>query len=299
MEILRHVYRHRFLRSEDLYALMGRSQDRLSRRLTTLFRAEYLDRPSAQIDRFRSGGMQPFVYGLGALGAKYLKEVAGMPVGSTDWRARNRSYTRENMEHTLAVSRFLVQLELACRASGAPEFVCFEDILRAAPEPTRRSSQPMAWPVNVQWHGGKSTVTLAPDAMFALRVIKPDGSKARANFFVEIDRGTMTVAPSQAARESDAFPFRATVLRKLLAYADSWRQKLHESRFGIKAPRVMFIGPSAPRTQSIQRAAFTFVVKPLGLPAGLFVFATQLNAQSPLNWGYADAAGDSVAMVGG
>jgi len=137
--ILRHVYRHRFVRADDFQRLLKRSADRLSRRLTLLFRNEYLDRPPAQFDRFREGGSKAFVYGLGAKGARFLKEKVGMAIGPTDWRARNRTYVRENLEHTLAVSQFLIDLELACRKRIDLSLIHFSDIVAAAPEATRRS----------------------------------------------------------------------------------------------------------------------------------------------------------------
>jgi len=136
-EILRHVYRHRFIRADDLYRLFSdRSADRLSRRLTALYRAGFLDRPIAQIDRFKQGGSQSVVYGLDTAGARYLKETLGVPIGSADWKSRNRSYTRESLDHTLAVTHFLVDLEVACRARPDVSLIRFEDILANAPEAT-------------------------------------------------------------------------------------------------------------------------------------------------------------------
>ena len=62
--ILKQVYRHRFVRADDVYRLMERSSDRLSRRLTLLFRNDYLDRPMCQVDRYHEGGSRALVYGL-------------------------------------------------------------------------------------------------------------------------------------------------------------------------------------------------------------------------------------------
>src|SRR3569833_1851852 len=133
-EILERVFRHRFIRADDLFRLFpDRSPDRLSRRLMLLYRNRYLDRPIAQIDRFRGGSSQPLVYGLDNAGARYLAEIAGRPPASTDWKARNRSYTRENLDHTLAVTRFMVDLELACRARGDVELITEAEILADAP----------------------------------------------------------------------------------------------------------------------------------------------------------------------
>jgi hypothetical protein len=257
--ILRHVYRHRFIRSEDLYRLFGRSEDRLSRRLMLLYRAGFLDRPVAQIDRYQQGGSRSMVYGLDAAGARYLKETCGVAIGGADWKSRNRSYTRENLDHTLAITRFMVDLEVACRERPDLTLITFEDILAAAPEATRTSPNPGSWPVPIQWHGGRSIVHVAPDAIFGLRMVQPDGKALRSYFFLEVDRGTMTIVPSERVRESEAFPYRATILRKLYAYGDSFRAKLHEERFGIKAPRVLFLTKSEGRAEAMRHAGATFI----------------------------------------
>jgi hypothetical protein len=297
-DILRQVFRHRFVRADDLYRLFGkRSADRLSRRLTLLFRAEYLDRPNAQIDRYHEGGSRAFVYGLGNAGARYLKGTLGLAIGATDWRSRNRTYTRENLDHTLATSHFLIELELACRARADVSLIPFEDILAGAVPETRRSRFPMSWPVPIQWHGGKAQVQVAPDALFGLRVRRADGTSARTYFFLEIDRGTMTIVPSERVRESDAFPYRATILRKLYAYADSYRLGLHKERFGIQTPRVVFLTTSAVRSTAMRSAASELVVKPLRLPTGMFLFGAEIIGSDPLAIDFCDASGQNVRLV--
>ena len=223
-----------------------------------------------------------------------LKEKFNVAIGSADWRSRNRSYTRENMDHTLGVARYLVDVELACRARPDLELVPFEEILAASPEPTRKSNSPASWPVPVQWHGGKSVVHLAPDAIFGLRMQLPDGHARRAYYFLELDRGTMTIVPSESVRESDAFPYRATILRKLYAYADSFRQKLHETRFSIKAPRVVFITMSEARASAMMQAAQALVVQPLRLPAGMFLFGAIENG---LNIPLRDTDGQATPLL--
>src|SRR5215210_4536200 len=56
IEIIRHIARHRFLRSTHIAALVGRSLDRTNDRLLRLFHAGYVDRPRAQLDRFPTSG---------------------------------------------------------------------------------------------------------------------------------------------------------------------------------------------------------------------------------------------------
>jgi Replication-relaxation len=296
--IIRCVYRHRFVRADDVYRLFpSRSADRLSRRLTLLYRAGLLDRPVAQIDRFRKGGSQAFVYGLDTAGARLLKERFGVPIGVADWRSRNRSYTRENLDHTIAVSRFLVDMELASRALDDLTYVAFEDILRKAPEETRRSPYPGRWPVEVYFYGARGTVHLAPDAIFGLRHHRPDGTSRSSYFFLEIDRGTMTIAPSERVRESDAFIHRSTILRKLAAYAESWRQELHKRQFGFAAPRMLMLTTSVTRAEAMRRTAAELIQAAHAIPTGAMLFGHLPDGENPFGVALSDVGGGKVLLV--
>jgi hypothetical protein len=298
LAILQHVHRHRFIRASDLQRLLDhRSQDKLSRRLTWLFRAGYLDRPPAQIDRFGEGGSRSLVYGLGSAGGRVLKERLGARVGPTDWRSRNRSYTRENLDHTLAVTDYMVSLELACRARPDVQLIRFEDMLKDAPETTRRSAYPGRWAVPVQWSLAKAEVLLIPDAIFGLRV-EQDGEPARRSYvFLEVDRGTMTIAPARRVQESDAFLYRATILRKLLAYAESYRLALHKEYLEIPTARVLFLTTSEVRAEGMRRVAHDLVVGPLGLPEGLFLFGVQ-SGDDPFRSEFQNSIGAEIGLVG-
>ncbi|HEY4941880.1 MAG TPA: replication-relaxation family protein [Rhizomicrobium sp.] len=286
--ILRCIYQHRFVRADDLYRLFPqRSKDRLSRRLMTLYRAGFLDRPASQIDRFRQGGSQALVYGLDNAGARFLKEKLGSPIGATDWRSRNRTYTRDNLGHTLAVSTFLINLELECRARGDVSLIPFENMLERAPEKTRNSPMPGKWPVQVQVNGSRAQVYIAPDAIFALQ-FKKDGQTVRSHFFLEIDRGTMTIAPAESVRRSEAFLYRATLLRKFLAYVESWRQKRHQEHLGIGNARTLFLTTTAVRSSAVQKAA-RILLDQANVSASLFLFGT--DQMPSLSKSYLDARG--------
>src|SRR5258705_11644002 len=64
VEIVRHVARHRLIRSTHIAALVGRSLDRTNDRLLRLFHAGYIDRPRAQLDPFPPYGSAPYIYAL-------------------------------------------------------------------------------------------------------------------------------------------------------------------------------------------------------------------------------------------
>jgi hypothetical protein len=63
LAILRHVFRHRFLRSTHLQALFGGGQG-LLRRLAELYHHAFLDRPREQIEFHAHAGSKPMVYAL-------------------------------------------------------------------------------------------------------------------------------------------------------------------------------------------------------------------------------------------
>jgi hypothetical protein len=298
IEILRRVFRHRFIRAEDLYRLFpDRSPDKLSRRLTSLYRNQFLDRPIAQVDRFREGGSQSMVYGLDTAGARYLAENEGLSIRSGDWKARNRAYTRENLDHTLATTRFLVDLELACRARPDISFIPFEEILASAPEETRNSALPGRWRVPVRWADRSGTVDVVPDAIFGLRLQRPDGSSARSFVFLEIDRGTMTIVPAKQLRESDAFLHRATILRKVLTYAHSHLQAIHRNHLGVPVARVLTLTTSKARAEAMREATERLIVRPARLPPGLFIFGAD-NGGDPLCTAYVASDGTTVRLTG-
>ena len=98
-----------------------------------------------------------------------------------------------------------------------------------------------------------ATVPVAPDGFFGLR-----DAKGRSNFFVEADRGTMTLK-------------RFT--RKLQAYAAYFRGKKQEEKLGIRFFRVLTITSSAARCRNLVQAATAAEdVREVGR---LFLFATE------------------------
>ena len=298
IEILSRVFRYRFLRADDLYRLFpDRSPDRLSRRLTWLYRNQYLDRPIAQIDRFRSGGSQAFVYGLDNAGARLLAERLGLSITSGEWKARNRTYTRENLDHTLSIARFMVDLELACRRSGNVELISFDEVLADAPERTRRRPQPGRWSVPVRWADASGEVTVAPDAIFGLRLTQADGRTVRTFVFLEIDRGTMTIAPAKRVRESSAFLHRTSILRKLLTYGTSHHLQLHREHLGIPIARVLTLTTSLARAEAMRETAFNLVTRPMRLPPALFLFGALEASDDPLATAWIDAAGEPTRLT--
>lgn len=225
--LLWHVFTHRFLSSAHLVHLAGGSTQPVLRRLQLLYHHGHLDRPRAQLDYYHQGGSRPMVYGLGSKGARRLGVASG--------GFEERQVGRLHLQHTLRVADVLVSIEVACR--GRREFLS-EATLREDLAPGR----PFHWAVTVRHGGGFRRVGLIPDGVFALHDV--DGR--RVLYFVEADRGTMPVSRRSLAQSS--------FLRKLLAYAATWEQGLHGSRFGVARFRVLTVTSSPARARRLVEA---------------------------------------------
>lgn len=256
--IIRLVYRHRFLRSPQIAALIGGNSQPLLRRLKLLYHHGYLERPRAQLQYYERGGSRSIAYGLGNKGGALLKQELGVAFRKVSWGEKNRAVGRMFLEHALLVSDVLVALELACRKSGRVR-LCMDEEL-PVPDKAR-----FRWKVTLAGHVRLGVV---PDRVFALELTRADGSFDRAYFFLEADRGTMPVTRWNLSQTSFA--------RKLLAYEATWSQGLHHSRFGFHRFRVLTITTSPARVESLVQAC-----SQLKRGHGLFLFADKSALEHP------------------
>jgi len=256
-EILRLVYRHRFLRSSHICALVSGSTQQLLRRLKLLYHHGYLSRPRAQIDYYHHGGTSEMVYCLGRHGASLLKMEFGEMFRSISWDEDDTSDRRVFLKHALLVSDIMVAVEFACRQSG---------IRLLTEHDLAKSNRPFRWKMNVQ--GQKLTV--APDRVFAFEALDVDGNSGRSYFFLEADRGTMPVTRKTVSQSS--------FFRKLLSYEATWTQAIHEKQFGFSRFRVLTVTTSQERVRSLVEAC-----SKLKTGHGLFLFTDRAILEQPHN----------------
>src|SRR5437773_4482688 len=86
-DIIRHVHRHRFLRSSHIVLLTSGSVQQTLRRLQLLYHHGYLERPRSQIDYFHRIGSRPLVYGLANKGLAVLRHENAAEY--LDWQIKN------------------------------------------------------------------------------------------------------------------------------------------------------------------------------------------------------------------
>jgi hypothetical protein len=239
-EILEQIYRHRFLRSDHIAALVAGSAQQITRRLQRLFHNGYLDRPRCQIDYYQSGSRR-IAYGLGKKGL--------------DWLGRERPHLfrrptakRPNfigklfLEHSLLVSEIVVAVELACRRQSDVRFLCAVDA---------EAFVPSQWDVNIV-----ERCRVVPDHVFGLEY-----GGNRCWYFLEADRGTMPVTRHTLERSS--------LRRKFECYAATWSQKVNQS-FGIQRFRVLTVTTKSDRVTSMIEVCRD----KLKTGRGLFLFTT-------------------------
>jgi hypothetical protein len=242
-EILHHVHRHHFLRSDHLAALTTGSPQQMLRRLQRLYHYGYLERPRCQIDYYQSGSRR-MAYGLGNKGAAWLKHDRSLPFHQLDWKRKNH-VGRLFLEHTLLISDIMVAVELACRNHKDVRLLTADDLQLA------KMREPFQWNVNI---GQRHRCGVIPDRVFGLEF-----NGERCWYFLEADRATMPITRGDLSQTS--------FYRKLLAYETTWTQNVHRRDFGIDRFRVLTVTTNSARVQGMVAAC-----QKLKHGRGLFLF---------------------------
>jgi hypothetical protein len=240
LAILRLVESFRLLTSEHIQRLAPGSPQGILRRLQLLFHTGYLDRIRPRFAH--GGGSSKMVYAITNRGVQMLrKEGLIQNPSKTDRNAQNRDLHDLSIRHTLLVSYIRTILTAARKRHSGLELLFW------------REGRELIDAIEVTLPDTYAKVPVAPDGFFGLQ-----NAKGRLYFFVEADRGTMTVK-------------RFT--RKLLAYAAYSRTEKHKEKFGIQKFRVLTVASSAARCKNlVQAAAAAEDVRDVGR---LFLFAAE------------------------
>jgi hypothetical protein len=249
LDIIKQVYKHRFLTSEHIAALIDGSGQGILRRLQLLYHAGYLDRPREQIKPYHAGSTA-MVYGIGNKGADYLSQALNVPRSKVDWTSKNREAKTVFLEHTLEIANFMVCLELACRQTKNVQLIGPAEILR--PTAKHKKENALAWAVGKIIKDEKTgdrkhyNFSLVPDKLFGLHFPEDPPDRNKAFFFLEVDRSTMPINRSNL--------FRTSFAKKLSLYWESWQQGLFEQNFHFKNARVLTLAKSPARIVSMIEA---------------------------------------------
>jgi hypothetical protein len=285
LDILRAIYRYRFLHSIHLATLSGGSRQAILRRLQLLFHHGYLDRPPMQLDWYTKGS-EPMVYALGRRGAEVLETVDHVRRDGIRWDTKNWNLSRVFLHHTLAVAEAMVAFEAACRSRAGVRFITPEEVLLWAPESTRRLRLPFRWHVEVRQGGKPYRLGVEPDRVFGLQFEDAPENRRHTFFFLEADRGTMPVARKDLAQTS--------FLRKLLAYQETWRKGIHKAHFGIPNFRVLTVTTTGERAEHLLDACRS--LSRSGSRLFLFADQEQLAEENILAQDWVNGVGELVRL---
>ncbi len=272
LEIIRHIAKHRFLRSTHLARLMPhRSYKKLLERLGALYHNGFVDRPRAQLDYYATAGSAPIVYALGTRGALVLAERDGMDRAQVDWTWKNRSVGRIFVDHTLLTADVMVSAQCATRLHPDIKLMNAQHILAGAPEATRGAANPFKLRTRTNHNGKQFDVSVVPDAVFGLDFT---AERKRKYFFLEADRATMPIMRADLGQTS--------YYRKLVAYlAGGGKANAFGAHFGIGNFRVLTVTTSRERTTTMIEA-LEELTRGAGSSQFLFVDRTTLHASHDL-----------------
>ena len=255
-QILLEVYRHDVIDANTIYALLApRTPNKIRRRLLKLHQAGYLRRlPQLEEIYVSGGGSLPIAYTLDRSGQTYVEGFFGLRPKKKRIRERASRLSASFILHSLEQARFMVSLRRSVELRDDCRFLYPEDIYRYfAPEILNRDQLPYGIRTRVRWYDYRETQGTNPDGFFMLFFPGEPEGRQRRSIFLEIDRGTETVNPSDKQVRGLKFWERTSILRKFVVYAAAHERGVHEKEFGIPTFQVLTITTNPGRVREMQR----------------------------------------------
>jgi hypothetical protein len=227
VEIVKLVYDHRFLDSDQIRALSDGSGQGISRRLQKLFHHGYLDRPPQQFTY--ASGNKKIIYALGNKGADILATAYGIDRARIDWRNKNYEAKLRYLDHTMMISNFRVCLTLALKEISGTDVIFWKQ---------RQAGDLKDHVIVSDQSGHRIRLPINPDSFFGIFDSRIKNKEPHMYFFLEADRSTMT---------------NARFLRKMRAYWLYYHQKKHIKNYNIKGFRVLTLTKSNQRADNLRQ----------------------------------------------
>jgi hypothetical protein len=205
-QVIQLIYQYRILSQEQLERLLKKSRSRVQQIMMRLYHHEYVERLFLPV---WFDGRSPTLYILDKRGIALLQrlgidDMSGQP---------SKKLTPMFLEHTLAINDVRIAIALACQQQGWSIYKWqTENDIKA--DYDRVPLQ--VTPTKVE------KVPIVPDSYF---IIELPGENV-ATFFLELDRGTMTLQRFKT---------------KVMAYVAYYKSGGYERRFGYKGFRVLTV----------------------------------------------------------
>lgn len=313
--ILERVYRRRFLTTAHILTLIEARGGKLQQTrwlLRDLMDAGYLMRIKYPLKRKQNAGSYSLIYAITNAGADALVAERGILRDHVDWDRRNDDVNDpktgkgiKTVPHTLLVSDIMIEIESYCiRNSGSVRLIEAQELRETVlPKHTRKIRYPFSWRVRVPYphlprptDDGETVATIdhrivpvAPDAVFALEYAQAPGKLFV--YFLEADRSVPHVMYTLEA---------TTNFRKLLAYAGTWSQNVHRTRFNFPSFQVLVVTTGSRERVDNMVAAFQLLdtevmrVWDKRCPQNVFLFTDRASADPSRLLDYAWVNGQGV-----
>ncbi len=226
--IIQAVYEYRAMTSQQVAALFFATESgeevntRCKQRLRMLYQYGYIFRDE-QPSKL-SEGRKPLIYMLDTQGAAFLAQTTADKVA---WRQGDNDVSSPFLEHLLATNWVRIALILSAREHGW-------NLLKWLDDRTLKSPQMKGKVVLKGERGGRLQAAVIPDAYIRL-----DATEDIYNFFLEMDRGTVTGEATEWGRRD----WR----RKIKAYLEYYRSGLYQKRYHTSDMRVVTVTTSEAR----------------------------------------------------
>lgn len=232
--IIKAIFEYRALTAPQIAALFfspdrtGEVNTRCKHRLRMLYHYGYLFRDE-QPSKL-SEGRKPFVYFLDSRGAEWLSQQLGKVI---EWDRKDNRVSWPFLDHLLATNDIRVAINLAALANGM-EIVAWLD------DKSLKGAQ-MKDKITLRGErGGKVEAAVVPDSYLRL-----DAQEDIYNFFLEVDRGTVTGDATQWGKRDWG--------RKIKAYLEYYKSGLYEKRYHTADMRILTITTSETRLTNLKR----------------------------------------------
>jgi Replication-relaxation len=195
---------------------------------------------------------RPDCYQLGLTGEKILRQRGLLNESTHRIVAKNREGQYASLPHRIMINDVWVSIQLAVQADPDLELIRPTDIIRAAPEATRRKDNPFEMPSHARYRHPRSgkehslPTGIVPDKLFG---IQNNATGRQLFIMLEVHR-TVPL--------TDASPNRKTVLKTLAAYRrmnaklpGSSTAPIYQQHFGIPNMLVLWATTSDQKVANI------------------------------------------------
>lgn len=230
LEILRWLYRYRYLRQTHLQALLQpRSPKRFIERLGDLYHETGLiNRPGTSAGAFDMRSA-PMLYEITDAGIDWLIAQQALPHRAVTFSRQSKRSYNPQLPHTMMIIEALLKIECDTKTREGERFVPVYEILARAPETTRTAANPLAVPASLihsvtDTYLRKSQKTwLIPDALYGIEY-EIEGEKRYRFWALECERTSPTWRSSDKASSTN---------KKRKAYEALISSRAYKSHWGI------------------------------------------------------------------